>query len=68
MADKLAVTMQAEEPLVAPVARAQRVGTVKIALEGKPVAEFPMIALEEVPPASLFGRAWDTVRLWFRKG
>jgi len=66
-ADKLAVTMQAEEPLVAPIARAQRVGIVKIALEGKPVAEFPMIALEEVPAAGFFGRAWDTVRLWFKK-
>ena len=65
-ADKLVVTMQAEEPLVAPVARAQRVGTVKIALEDKPMAEFPLIALEEVPLASLFGRAWDTVRLWFK--
>ena len=52
-ADKLAVTMQAEEPLVAPIARAQRVGTVKVALEGKPVAEFPMIALEEVPRGEL---------------
>ena len=50
-ADKLALTMQAEEPLVAPIARAQRVGTVKVALEGKPVAEFPLIALEEVPAA-----------------
>jgi len=66
-ADKLTVTMQAEEPLVAPVARAQRVGTVKVSLEGKPMAEFPMIALEEVQPASFFGRAWDTVRLWFKK-
>ncbi len=66
-ADKLAVTMQAEEPLVAPIARAQKVGIVKISLEGKPVAEFPMIALEEVPLASLFGRAWDSVRLWFKK-
>ncbi len=64
--DKLTVTMQAQEPLVAPVARAQRVGTVKIALEDKPMAEFPLIALEEVPLASLFGRAWDTVRLWFK--
>jgi len=64
-ADKLAVTMQAEEPLVAPISRAQRVGTVKVALEGKPVAEFPMIALEEVPLANLFGRAVDTVKLWF---
>ncbi len=45
----------------------RRVGIVKVALEGKPVAEFPLIALEEVAPASIFGRAWDTVRLWFRK-
>jgi serine-type D-Ala-D-Ala carboxypeptidase (penicillin-binding protein 5/6) len=59
--------MQAEEPLVAPVARAQRVGLVKIALEGKPVAEFPMIALEEVPLASFVGRTWDSIRLWFKK-
>ncbi len=65
-ADKLVVTMQAEEPLIAPVVRAQRVGTVKIALEDRPMAEFPLIALEEVPLASFFGRAWDTVRLWFK--
>jgi D-alanyl-D-alanine carboxypeptidase (penicillin-binding protein 5/6) len=66
-ADKLAVTMQAEEPLVAPVVRAQRVGTVKIALDGKPMAEFPLIALEDVALASFFGRAWDTMRLWFKR-
>jgi len=66
-ADKLTLTMQAQEPLVAPIVRAQRVGTVKVALDGKPVVDFPLIALEDVPPASLLGRAWDTVRLWFRK-
>ena len=66
-AAKLTLTMQAQEPLVAPIARSQSVGTVKVALEGKPLAEFPLIALEDVPPASFVGRAWDTVRLWFRK-
>jgi serine-type D-Ala-D-Ala carboxypeptidase (penicillin-binding protein 5/6) len=66
-ADKLSLTMEAQEPLVAPIARAQRVGTVKVALEGKPVAEFPLIALEEVPAAGFFGRAWDTIRLWFKR-
>ena len=66
-AGNLTLTLEAQEPLVAPVARAQRVGVVKVALEGRPVAEFPLIALEEVPPANLFGRAWDTVRLWFTK-
>ena len=40
-------------------------GTVKIALDGKPVAEFPLVALADVPPANVLGRAWDTVRLWF---
>jgi D-alanyl-D-alanine carboxypeptidase (penicillin-binding protein 5/6) len=65
--DKLALTMVAHERLIAPVQSGQRVGLVKVAFDGKPVAEFPMIALEDVPPASLFGRAWDTVRLWFAK-
>ena len=66
-AGALALTLEAQEPIVAPVSRAQRVGVVKVALEGRQMAEFPLIALEDVPPANLFGRAWDTVRLWFRK-
>ena len=66
-ADKLALTMETKEPLVAPVQRAQPVGLVKVALDGKPMAEFPLIALEEVPAASIFGRTVDTVRLWFAK-
>jgi len=65
-ADKLQLTMTATEPLVAPVASGQKVGTVKVALEGKPIAEFTLLALAEVPSASVFGRAWDTVRLWFK--
>lgn len=65
-ADKLQLTMAATEPLVAPIAKGQPVGTVRVALEGKPIAEFPLVALSDVPGASLFGRAWDTVRLWFK--
>ncbi len=52
-ASALTLTLEAQEPLVAPMARAQRVGTVKVALEGKPMAEFPLIALEEVPLGEL---------------
>jgi len=59
--------MDSPQPLLAPSARAQRVGTVKVTLEGKPVAEFPLIALEDVPAAGLLGRAWDTIRLWFKR-
>lgn len=64
-ADKLALTLESREPLIAPVLSGQPVGVVKVALEGQAVAEFPMIALEEVPLANLFGRAVDTVKLWF---
>jgi D-alanyl-D-alanine carboxypeptidase (penicillin-binding protein 5/6) len=64
-ADKLQLTMTATEPLVAPIVQGQRVGNVKVALDGKPMAEFPLVALADVPAASLFGRAWDSVRLWF---
>jgi serine-type D-Ala-D-Ala carboxypeptidase (penicillin-binding protein 5/6) len=65
-AAELKLTMAATEPLVAPIAKDQRVGTVKVTLEGRQVAEFPLVALQEVPSASVFGRAWDTVRLWFK--
>jgi serine-type D-Ala-D-Ala carboxypeptidase (penicillin-binding protein 5/6) len=65
-AQKLKLTMEAAEPLVAPVTRGQRVGAVKVTLEGKPLGEFALLALDDVAPASFFGRMWDTVRLWFK--
>jgi len=65
-AGDLKLTLEALEPLVAPVARGQNVGVVKISLDGGQVAAFPLIALDEVPQANLFVRAWDTVRLWFK--
>jgi D-alanyl-D-alanine carboxypeptidase (penicillin-binding protein 5/6) len=64
-AAKLQLTMTATEPLLAPVVQGQRIGSVRVALDGKPVAEFPLVALADVPAASIFGRAWDSVRLWF---
>jgi len=65
-AEKLKLMLETNEPLVAPVARGQRVGVVKVALEGKPVGEFPLVALADVAPASFFGRMWDSIRLWFK--
>ena len=55
-----------EADMLAPIARGQRVGMVRVTLDAKPVGEYPLVALEEVPLASLFGRAWDTIRLWFK--
>jgi D-alanyl-D-alanine carboxypeptidase (penicillin-binding protein 5/6) len=65
-AQQLKLTLEAVEPLLAPITRGQRVGIVKVTLDAKPVGEYPLVALAEVPLASLFGRAWDTIRLWFK--
>src|SRR2546421_558299 len=65
-AAQLKLTLEAIEPLVAPITRGQRVGLVKVTLDTKPVGEYPLVALEEVPLTGLFGRAWDTIRLWFK--
>jgi len=65
-ADRLSVAMTATEPLTAPVTKGQRVGTLKVSFESKPIAEFPLVALQDVPLGSFFGRVWDTMRLWFK--
>jgi D-alanyl-D-alanine carboxypeptidase (penicillin-binding protein 5/6) len=65
-ADKLKVELHSQQPLSAPIVAGQRLGTLRVALEGKPVGEYPLIALEEVPAAGIFGRAWDTLRLWIK--
>jgi len=65
-APKMKITMEAMEPLLAPVTRGQRVGVVKVAYDAKELAAFPLVALEDVAPANWIGRSWDTIRLWFK--
>jgi D-alanyl-D-alanine carboxypeptidase (penicillin-binding protein 5/6) len=62
---RLKVEMLSQQPLVAPVAAGQVVGTLKVSLDGKAYGDFPVVALEAVPVAGIFGRAIDTMRLWF---
>ncbi len=64
--DKLTADLTSQQPLVAPIARGQRLGTLKVSYEGKVVGEYPVIAREEVPVAGLAGRMWDTIRLWMK--
>jgi len=61
-ADKLKAELLSQQPLLAPVTEGQRVGTLRVAHDGKPLGEFPLVALEGVGAAGIFGRAWDTLR------
>ncbi len=64
---KLQTQIERTDPLVAPLSKGQRVGTLKVSTAGGvPVAEVPLVVLEEVPLAGIFGRAWDALRLWIK--
>ena len=64
---KLVTKVERSDPLLAPLAKGQRVGTVKVATTGgAPIAEVPLVALEAVEQAGIFGRAWDALRLWIK--
>jgi len=65
-ADQLKADLVSTQPLVAPISVGQKVGMVKVTLQGKLLGEYPVVALENVPVAGFFGRAWDGMRLWFK--
>lgn len=65
-ADKLKATVESQQPLLAPLKAGQSVGTLKLELDGKPFRELPVVALENVDLAGIFGRGWDTLRLLFK--
>lgn len=65
-AGKLKAELVSQRPLVAPLAQGQRVGTVRVSYDGKPLREYALVALEPVAVAGVFGRAWDTLRLWLK--
>jgi D-alanyl-D-alanine carboxypeptidase (penicillin-binding protein 5/6) len=65
-ADKVKPVVERRDPLVAPIAQNTRVGTMKLTADGKTIAEVPLLALEQVNEASIFGRAWDSMRLWMK--
>ncbi len=52
--------MTLNTPLEAPVSKGQKLGSVKITLDGKVLASSPLIALEDIPEGSLWQQAKDS--------
>jgi serine-type D-Ala-D-Ala carboxypeptidase (penicillin-binding protein 5/6) len=66
LAEKMKPVLERRDPLVAPIAQNSKVGMLKMMAEGKTITELPVLALEQVNQASIFGRAWDSMRLMFK--
>ncbi|WP_374436240.1 D-alanyl-D-alanine carboxypeptidase family protein [Inhella sp.] len=64
---KLQTELKRTDPLIAPLQKGQRVGTLTVkSAAGAPLAELPVVVQEAVPEAGLFGRLWDAMRLWIK--
>ncbi|HCI52032.1 MAG TPA: peptidase [Gallionella sp.] len=64
---QLKATMETHQPILAPITSGQQMGVLKLSLDGKPYAEFPLIALDSVTLANVFSRGWDSIRLLVQK-
>lgn len=59
--------LERHDPLLAPLRKGETVGRLKITAVGVDVANVPVVALANVGEAGLVGRAYDAVRLWWRR-
>jgi D-alanyl-D-alanine carboxypeptidase (penicillin-binding protein 5/6) len=61
----LKVAMDVPKQLAAPIRKGQAIGKLRVSLDGKPLAERPLVALSDVEEAGFFGRMWDEVWMWW---
>jgi D-alanyl-D-alanine carboxypeptidase (penicillin-binding protein 5/6) len=66
VADKMKPVLERKDPLIAPITQYSTVAILKMMVDGKPLTELPVVALDQVNQATIFGRAWDSVRLWMK--
>ncbi len=62
-AASLKAKIESQQPLLAPLRIGQPIATLKLELNGKPYHTLPVVALEDVPVAGVWGRTWDALRL-----
>ncbi len=66
VAAKLKSVLERKDPLVAPIAINSNAGKLNLSVDGKPLVELQVVALEQINQASIVGRAWDSLRLWLK--
>lgn len=63
--EQLKPTMDVPKTLVAPIAKGQEIGTVKVSLDGKVIAQAPLVAIEAVEEGGFFKRLWHEFLMWW---
>jgi D-alanyl-D-alanine carboxypeptidase (penicillin-binding protein 5/6) len=63
--DQIKALIDIPKQLVAPYAKGETVGTLRLTLDDQTLAERPLVALEDAPEAGFVGRTWDGLMLWW---
>ena len=63
--EQLKPTMDVPKTLVAPIKKGQEIGTVKVSLDGKVIAQAPLVAIEAVEEGGFFKRLWHEFLMWW---
>ena len=62
---QLKPTMDVAKTLIAPIAKGQVIGKLRVTLDGKLIAERPLVALQASEQANIFKRLWHSFLLWW---
>ncbi|GAB5451089.1 MAG: D-alanyl-D-alanine carboxypeptidase family protein [Halioglobus sp.] len=60
----LETAVEVDDPLLAPLAIGDEVGTLVLSLDGETVHRGPLVALEAAEAGGLFARLWDMLLMW----
>jgi len=63
--DQLKPMMDVPKLLVAPITAGQAIGTVKVMLDGKVIAQRPLVAINAIEQAGFFKRLWHELLMWW---
>lgn len=62
---QLKPSMDVPKTLVAPIKKGQKIGTAKVSLDGKVIAQAPLVAINAVEEGGFFKRLWDEFWMWW---
>ena len=63
--EQLKPMMDVPATLVAPIERGQAIGTVKVMLDDKVIAQRPLVAIDGIEQAGFFKRLWHELLMWW---
>jgi D-alanyl-D-alanine carboxypeptidase (penicillin-binding protein 5/6) len=65
-AARIEAKLVTQQPMLAPISRGEKVGSLRLTVGGELVGDYPLLALHDVAVAGILGRGWDSLLLMFK--